>query len=363
MLSVVIGYGDLALDSLRQGDPLRADLEEIRRAAQRSAVLTRQLLAFSRKQVLQPRVLDLNEVVSETERMLRRVIGDDIDLALGLAAALSPVVADPGQIQQVIMNLVVNARDALPRGGRITVETANVIFDESYARAHSAVKPGAYVLLAVSDNGTGMDAETQRRIFEPFFTTKDASKGTGLGLSTVYGIVQQSGGDVRVYSEPGRGTTFRIHLPVAVGAAVSARPTLAPEGDRRGTETILLVEDADAVRGLARKILENKGYKVLEARNGRDAFQLSDAFQGPIDLMLSDVVMPYMDGHELADRVRARRPTLSVLFMSGYTEAIVMQKAMLEARTGFLQKPFTPDALTRVVRSALDGVIEAAQAC
>jgi PAS domain S-box-containing protein len=363
MLSVVIGYGDLALASLHPGDPLRADLEEIRRAAQRTAVLTRQLLAFSRKQVLQPRVLDLNEVVTETERMLRRLIGEDIDLALGLAASLSPVVADPGQIQQVIMNLVVNARDALPKGGRITVETADVTIDEEYARAHSTVKPGAYVLLAVSDNGTGMDADTRRRIFEPFFTTKEAGRGTGLGLSTVYGIVQQSGGDVRVDSEPGRGTTFRIHLPVAVGAAVTARATIAPPCERRGTETILLVEDADAVRALARKILEKKGYKVLEARNGRDAYHLSDTFQGSIDLMLSDVVMPYMDGHELADRVRARRPALNVLFMSGYTEAVVMQKAVLEARTGFLQKPFTPEALTRVVRSALDGVMETAEGC
>jgi PAS domain S-box-containing protein len=363
MLSVVIGYGDLALTSLHAGDPLRADLEEIKRAAQRTAVLTRQLLAFSRKQVLQPRVLDLNEVVTETERMLRRLIGEDIELALGLAAKLSPVVADPGQIQQVVMNLVVNARDAMPKGGRITVETANVTFDEDYARAHSAVKSGPYVLLAVSDNGAGMDAETRRRIFEPFFTTKDTGKGTGLGLSTVYGIVQQSGGDIRVYSEPGRGTTFRIHLPVAAGVVVPARPTVAPAFEPRGTETILLVEDADAVRSLARKILEKKGYKVLEARNCRDAHHLADTFPGTIHLMLSDVVMPYMDGHELADRVRVRRPSLSVLFMSGYTEAIVMQKAVLEARTGFLQKPFTPDALTRVVRGALDGVPAQADAC
>ena len=225
------------------------------------------------------------------------------------------------------------------------------------------MKPGPYVLLAVSDNGIGMDAETRRQIFEPFFTTKDIGKGTGLGLSTVYGIAQQSGGDIRVYSEPGRGTTFRIHLPAVAGAVVPARPTVAPACEPRGNETILLVEDADAVRCLARKILEKKGYKVLGARNGRDAQQLSDSIRGSIHLMLSDVMMQFMDGPELADRVRARRPSLSVLFMSGYTEAVAMQKAVLEARTGFLQKPFTPEALTRVVRSALDGIAESSDAC
>lgn len=352
LLSVILSCADLAAAELPPEHPVQSDLGEIRHAGQRAADLTRQMLAFSRQQVLEPRSLDLNEIVSNLQKMLARVLGEDIDLKMRLSSRLGTVKADPGQIEQVLMNLVVNARDAMPRGGMLTVETSNVFLDEVYARQHLDVEPGPYVLLAVSDTGIGMDKETQARIFEPFFTTKERGKGTGLGLATVFGIVKQSGGNIWLYSEPGGGTTFKIYLPRTEGAPENMSRTL-PHRDTRGTETILLAEDEVQVRVTARTILERAGYHVLEARSPAEAIAISDHAE-VIDLLLTDVIMPKISGRELAERITIKRPAIKTLFMSGYTDDAIVLHGVLEAGVFFLQKPFTPDSLVHKVRDVLD---------
>jgi two-component system, cell cycle sensor histidine kinase and response regulator CckA len=356
LLMVISGYSEFLLERLGPEQPmLRGPAQEIASAAQRATSLTRQLLAFSRKQMLAPKVIDLNEVVTENLKMLTRLIGEDIDLVMIPSGDIGAVKADPGQIEQVIMNLAVNARDAMPQGGKLTIETANVTLDESYARLHAPVMPGEYVMLAISDTGSGMDSETQSQIFEPFFTTK-GTKGTGLGLSTVYGIVKQSGGYIWVYSEPGKGTTFKIYLPriTEVGEAPVVQPAIAAVKREDGMETILLVEDEENLRRLARQYLETQGYKVLAAADGAAAVQICTAHQGPIHLLLTDVIMPGMNGRELAQRITSLRPKIKVLYMSGYTENAIGHNGMLDAGINLLQKPFTLLALKAKVREVLD---------
>jgi CheY-like chemotaxis protein len=323
------------------------------KAGERAATLTHQLLAFSRHQVLQPKVLDLNQLVARLGTMLRRLIGEDVDLRLILGADVGPVNADPGQVEQVIMNLAVNSRDAMPRGGTLTIETANAELDEQYVRAHLSVRPGPYVLLAVSDNGTGMDAQTRARLFEPFFTTKTQGRGTGLGLSIVYGIVKQSGGNIEIYSEPGRGTSVKVYLPrVERAAPTEAESAAAAAG--RGTETILLVEDEEMVRRLVRETLEREGYTLLDASGPAEAQRIIRSYKAPIHLMITDVVMPKLSGRELAQRVARERPEMKVLYMSGYTDNAVAASGVLGAQVPFLQKPFTPSVLARKVRQVLE---------
>jgi signal transduction histidine kinase len=355
LLTVIMGRTELLLGSLEGGDPQRPAIELIEQTAERAAELVRQLLAFSRKQVLKPAVLNLNAVVSKMGEMLRRLIGEDINLVTVLAPDLWHVKADPGQIEQIIMNLAVNARDAMPQGGRLTLETANVELDAAYARKHVGAQTGPHVMLALSDTGTGMDARTQARIFEPFFTTKGPRKGTGLGLATAYGIVKQSGGNIWVYSEPGQGTTFKIYLPRIEEPMERSEVMPSPAAPLRGMETILLVEDEDAVRELARDILQARGYTVLEARHGAEALVAVEHHPGPIHLMLTDVVMPEMTGRELADRLAVLRPTVKILFMSGYTDNAVVHHGVLDPGTVFLQKPFSAAVLARKVRDMLDG--------
>ncbi len=353
LLAVILSYSSLMAQDLRADDPMRAEVDEITHAAERAAGLTRQLLAFSRQQVLSPRVVDINECVTGLTRMLQRVIGEDIELLFRPAQELRPVFVDPSQIEQVILNLVVNARDAMPRGGKLSIESANVELDESYAREHLGVKPGAYVMLSVSDTGCGMDRATQARIFEPFFTTKEQGKGTGLGLSTVFGIVKQSGGSIFVYSEPGVGSTFKIYLPPS-SDEVRAQPDERAQKKSHGHETVLLVEDEEQVRRLARTILKRGGYRVLEAADAGDALTLSGLTEEPIDLLLTDVVMPHVSGRELAERLTAARPGLRVLYMSGYTDDAVVRHGVLHAEAAFVQKPFTPHSLLAKVRELLD---------
>jgi PAS domain S-box-containing protein len=353
LLTTINGYSELTLRQLAPGDPLHNNVEEIRKAASRAASLTSQLLAFSRRQVLQPKVLDLNAVVSDTGKMLRRLIGEDIELVTILDSEAGRVKADPHQIEQVLMNLAVNARDAMPDGGQLIIETMNVELDEEYAGQHISIRPGPYVMLAVSDTGDGMDEETQSRIFEPFFTTKERGRGTGLGLSTVYGIVKQSDGYVWVYSEPGRGTTFKIYLPRVEEEIEAIEPSAAPTDLLWGTETILLVEDEEGVRKITREALELNGYRVLEAAGGAEAQVICKLHEGRIDLMVTDMIMPQMSGRELAERLASLRPEMKVLYISGYTENAVLQQG-LEAGMAFLQKPFTLEALTQKVREVLD---------
>src|SRR5213594_80860 len=354
LLTIINGYTELLLARLPGNDKMSRDVNEIRQAGQRAASLTRQLLAFSRKQILEPKVLDLNAIVVELEKMLRRLIGEDIRLTIAPAADLRRIKTDPGQIEQVIMNLVVNARDAMPQGGNLTLETSNVVLDQAYAARHVGVRPGAYVMLAVSDTGCGRDKEAMAHIFEPFFTTKAPGKGTGLGLSTVYGIVKQSGGNVWAYSEPGRGTTFKIYLPQVEG--VVDRPPR--DGPRtvipRGSETILLAEDQKELRELIRQMLEMNGYTVIAASDGLEAIEICKRHEAPIHLMLSDVVMPQMGGRELAQRLATVRPDMKVLYMSGYTSNAIVHHGILDPGTLFIQKPFTPDSLARKVREVLD---------
>ena len=355
VLTAILGYAGLLLDGLPTLSPLRPDLEEIHKAAERAAGLTRQLLAFSRKQVLEMRVLDLNELVADMDKLLRRLLGEDIEVFTSLAPSLGAVRADPAQLEQVIVNLAVNSRDAMPQGGRLAIETHNAELDDSYAREHVAVRPGRYVMLAVSDTGTGMDAETMSHVFEPFFTTKESGKGTGLGLATVYGIVKQSGGYVWCYSELGHGTTFKVYLP-RVDAPIERAPVRAAAGSPppRGWEIVLLVEDDPRLRELTRRVLEKHGYTVLEAATAQAASALERGYTGPIHLLLTDVVLPGASGRTLADELLARRDGLKVLFMSGYTADAIAHRGVLAPNTAFIHKPFSADALAAKVREVLD---------
>jgi signal transduction histidine kinase len=353
LLSVILSYGEFALERIPEGDATRADLAEIRKAGERAAALTQQLLAFSRQQILEPQILDLNDVLRGVERMLARVLGEDVELRLSLDDRLGLVDADRGQIEQVVMNLVVNARDAMPDGGRLTLETSNADLSDAYAAEHLGVAPGRYVMFAVSDTGVGMDKETQSRIFDPFFTTKARGKGTGLGLATVFGIVQQSRGSIWVYSEPGAGATFKVYLPRAERAS-RFPPAPATRAPRGGTETILLVEDEEPVRLVAREILRRAGYRVLEARSAGEALEISRSHATAIDVLLTDVIMPAMNGRELAARIAAERPLIRALFMSGYTDDLIAHHGVLDPGVSFLQKPLRPDTLLQKVRDVLE---------
>jgi PAS domain S-box-containing protein len=354
LLMVISGYTYVLLNQLGAADPRRKKAEAIQEATQRAAGLTRQLLAFGRKQVLELKVIDLNSVVADISKLLRPLIGEDIEVVVTCDPSLGRTKADPGQVEQVIMNLAVNARDAMPGGGKLIIETRNVDLDENYQRAHASVKPGRYVMLAVSDTGCGMDAETQLRIFEPFFTTKEKGKGTGLGLSTVYGIVKQSGGYVFAYSEPGRGTSFKIYLPQVEEAAAESVPQRRTHLGLRGTESVLLVEDEESVRELIAEALKAQGYNVLVAGNGQEALALAAPANCRIDLVITDVVMPGMSGRELAKRLNGSRPGTRVLYLSGYTEDAIVHHGVLDPGTAFLQKPFSLDTLACKVREVLD---------
>jgi PAS domain S-box-containing protein len=349
LLTVINGYAELMLGQIQPESPHTLHLKEIRKAGERAAGLTRQLLAFSRQQVLAPQVLDLNSVIENMHTMLKRLIGEDIDLITIPGKSLGRVKADPGQIEQVLLNLAINARDAMPQGGELAIETANLDLDECYAREHVTVVPGPHVMLAVSDSGTGMDAETQKRIFEPFFTTKEKGKGTGLGLSTVYGIVKQSSGHIWVYSEPGHGTTFKIYLPTVNAPAEVVEYTNIMAEPSHGQETVLVVEDDLPIRMLVRATLEARGFTVLEAPNGAEALTIATQHRGTIHLLLTDLVMPGMSGRTLAQRFAVMYPETKVLYMSGYTDDAVIRHGGLEVGTAFLQKPFTPEALIRKV--------------
>jgi len=353
LLTAILGTTGLLLDNLDTQSQTRLDIEEIEKAAKRAAGLTRQLLVFSRKQVLEPHILDLNAVVGDLQRMLVRLIGADVQLQTRFAPELQMVHADPGQLQQAVVNLVVNARDAMPNGGRVTIETANVELDPRELETHSLTRPGKYVLLAVHDTGVGMDAATKARLFEPFFTTKEPGRGTGLGLATVYSIVKQSSGYIWAYSELGQGTTFKIYLPAVVGtpesAVLRAAATVA-----RGSETVLVVEDQPDVRALTARILESRGYTVVAAENANEAMHVASRYLKRIDLLLTDVVMPGINGRELARLMTGQRSDLKVLFVSGYTGEAIREHGLLERSAAFLQKPFTPDALAQKVRDVLD---------
>jgi len=354
LLMVVSGYTEVLMEALDQNDPLLVKVQAIQQAADRATTLTRQLLAFSRKQLLELKVVDVNSIVADMERLLRPLIGENIDLTTKLTPNVGHTRADAGQLEQVIMNLVVNAKDAMPDGGRILIQTSEADPDTA-RREHSLIEPGTYILLSVSDTGAGMDRETQSRIFEPFFTTKEKGKGTGLGLSTVYGIVKQGGGYIFAQSEPGCGTTFRIYLPRVADPADSPRVDKHAQTAAGGSETVLLVEDEESVRELVRETLKTRGYRVIEASDGIAAMRVSEEYQGNIEILITDVVMPGMSGRELAKRVAAARPNIRVLYLSGYTEDAIIHEGALEPGTGFLQKPFTLQVLARKVREVLQG--------
>ena len=354
LLTAISGYAEMLLASLGKDDPARHEVREIREAGARAAALTRQLLAFSRRQMLQPTALDLNAVVADMGEMLGRVIGEHVELVTRLAPDLGAIEADHSQIEQVIVNLAVNARDAMPEGGTLAITTANADLGGAFAREHVDVEPGPYVLLSVSDTGRGMSAETLSRAFEPFFTTKGPGEGTGLGLATVHGIVKQSGGHVAARSEPGKGTTIDVYLPRTEAAAPVVRRRPLPDAALHGSETILLVEDEDMVRDLARTVLEQHGYTVLEARDGAEALRICEQADQPIHLAVTDVVMPRMDGAELAARLRTLSPDTRILYISGYADHTIVRHGTADPATPFLHKPFTPTALAAKVREVLD---------
>ena len=355
ILTTIIGNCHLALTSLHEEDPMFEDIQDIKRAGERAADLTRQLLAFSRKQLIKPRVLDINEVLTDMGKMISRLIGEDIEISVIAAPELWLVEADPGQIEQIVMNLVVNAMDAMPEGGKLTVETANVELDEGFFRKHGVTgQIGNFVMLAISDNGIGMDRETQERIFEPFFTSKASDKGTGLGLSTIYGIVKQNEGFIWVYTEPRQGSTFKVYLPKTKGSMDPESEDQYFSNELGGSETVLIVEDDDSVRKLARTSLKRNGYRILEAENGENALRVSEAHDGSIDLILTDVVMPKMSGKDLAELVEKIHPRVKVIFMSGYTNDAIVNHGILTRGVEFIEKPFTPKNLASKVRAVLD---------
>ena len=354
LLTVIMSYSTLLLDDFEEKDPRREDLQEISNAASRAAGLTSQLLAFSRKQLMEPRVISVNTVVSGIEKLLRRLIGEDIELATTLESDLFLIHADPGQLEQVLINLAVNARDAMPDGGRLHITTSNTELSTDHTHRHLEAAPGKYVMVAVSDTGTGMTREVQQRVFEPFFTTKGQGKGTGLGLSTVYGIVKQSGGDVWIYSEPGKGTTFKVYFPRVSNEEEDILERDGEQEVKGGNETVLIVEDDAALRALSARILEGSGYTVLLARNGVEALAIAAGHTGPIDLVATDVVMPKMNGRPLVEKLLETREEMGVLFMSGYTDDEVMRRGVIDGGTAFLQKPFTPAQFARKVRNVLD---------
>jgi two-component system, cell cycle sensor histidine kinase and response regulator CckA len=355
LITGIRGFAQFGLEGLPEGSPVRPDLEEIQRSADRAASLTRQLLAFGRQQVFQSRVLDLNAIVLDTNRMLRRLIGENVRIIARLQAGLGYIRADAGQIEHILVNLALNARDAMPDGGELLIETREaVLTDEDAMRSPFEVRPGNYVLLALRDSGTGMDRETLDRIFEPFFTTKAGGLGAGLGLSTVYGIVKQSGGYIYVDSEPGKGTSTRIYLPRANGVELRAPPETATKSPSSNGETVLLVEDDDTVRALTRRVLSRQGYRVIEARNGIEALSIAEPADQIIDIVISDIVMPELGGRQLVEQLRRLRPGLPVLLMSGYTDDAIARQGITESGEPFLAKPFTTDALARKVRSLLD---------
>ncbi|MBW1959064.1 MAG: PAS domain S-box protein [Deltaproteobacteria bacterium] len=360
LLTTIIGYSELALDDLIKDTPLYDTIKEIMKAGRRAGLLTRQLLAFSRKQVIQPEILNINDILTVTEKMLRRTIGEDIDMVSVFAPELWNVEMDPGQMEQVLMNLAINARDAMPKGGKLTIETANVELDEAYFRDHSVESnPGPHVMLAVTDSGTGMDEQTRSRIFEPFFTTKEMERGTGLGLSTVYGIVKQNKGHISVYSEPGEGTTFKVYLPAVMQDIEGAKEEDKAFVDQLGgTETVLLVEDDDMLCRMAQKILETHGYTVLSAHNSDEALKIANYHHDSIHLLLTDLVIPGMNGKELAGRIESILPGIKVLYMSGYTDNAIAHHGVLDRDINFIQKPFSPNDLVQKVREVLDRDIE-----
>jgi PAS domain S-box-containing protein len=354
LLTVILSYSDMLLEELSPDDPHRNEIQEIRKAGVSASTLTRQLLVFSRQQVVQPKVMRLNALVADAGKMLKRLIGEHVELATALDPQAGAVKVDAGQLEQVIVNLAVNARDAMPNGGRLMIESKNVEFIEAFSEGETSYPAGRYVTLAVSDNGTGMDAATQARVFEPFFTTKEPGKGTGLGLATVYGIVKQAGGYISLYSEPGSGTSFKIYFPRVDDSLDAPEELAAPLALPRGAETILVVEDEPAVRSLVRQVLERQGYHVLEVPDGESALDIASKHQGPIHLLLTDVVMPRMSGRIVADRFAAIRGDARILFVSGYTDDAIVHHGVLESGLQFLEKPFTPDALARKVREVLD---------
>ena len=356
LIMVIASYTDFAMESVDEDAPIYKDLDEIRKAAARAAGLTRQLLAFSRKQILRPKLIDLNVLLTGVERMLERLLGEDVQLVVQRGAGLGLTRADPGQIEQVLMNLAVNARDAMPDGGKLTITTSNVVLDRDFASRYPGTNPGVFVKVSVTDTGSGMDAVTQTRIFEPFFTTKGPGKGTGLGLAMVYGIVKQSGGSIRVESQVGRGTVFEVFLPRDVSMrSVELLRAAGTLDTRAGQETVLLVEDEEAVRSVTRRILVASGYEVLTASSGSEALQIWADHKDRVSLLLTDVVMPGMNGRELADRLLALRSTLKVLYMSGYTDDAIIHRGVLDPGTAFIGKPFSSDALLAKVRAAIHG--------
>jgi two-component system cell cycle sensor histidine kinase/response regulator CckA len=356
LLTAISGYAEVLRDDLGPDDPRTADAVEITKASDRAASLTRQLLAFSRRQVLQPQVMDLNSVLMDVQPMLARLIGEDVRVRTRVAPDPVLVRADPGQITQVLMNLAVNARDAMPRGGTLSIETGSIRLDDAFTRTHPGMRPGAHALLTVTDTGRGMDRETMANLFEPFFTTKEVGQGTGLGLATVYGIVKQSGGSIWAYSEPGRGTTFKIYLPAAASADDLTEPAELPPAPDRAvrTETILLVEDEEAVRAFVTRLLDRAGYRALVAATPDEADAIAGAHPGRIDLLVTDVVMPGRNGAELAAGLQVGRPGMRTLFMSGYTEDAIVHDGVLDAGVAFIGKPFAQSAFLAKVRDTLD---------